>query len=88
MSETLPKAAREAAKKDRRIVQLVTYPDGWVSNSYRYRAPGQRTIWERKPGNGHWHTVRFEDIDRKRAHGQGPRWAGLSEKGGRLAVGY
>ena len=83
---TLPTDAKTAARKDKRIVEINVYPDGWVPNSYRWRSPGVRHVYRRN-GSGHWKHVATIDIDRKRPHGDGPSWIGKSATGGRLASG-
>ena len=83
-SHTLPAAAKRAAHRDSRIVEIHTYPDGWVPNSYRWRAAGRRIVWRRN-GPRHWIVDRVETIDRKRSGGNGPDWVCLSAAGGRLA---
>ena len=81
---TIPTAAKKTARKDSRIVEIVVYPDGWVSNSYKWRAPGERHAYRRN-GSGHWKHIRTDAIDRKRSGGSGPDWVAFSESGGRLA---
>ena len=70
---------KEIFASDDRICSVIVYHDGFVPNSYRWPAPGRRTRYSR---NGE---KVEEKYDRKRSHGNGPRWVALSEKGGRLA---
>ena len=81
----MPKAARAAARRDSRIVEVSVYPDGWVPNSYRYRCPGEKHTFRKS--NGRWKHVGVSEIDRKRSGGHGPEWVAHSERGGRLASG-
>ena len=81
---TAPDAAKKAARKDKRIVQIRVFPDGWLPNSYNWPAAGRRFIFERN-GARQWRLARVEGIDRKRAHGEGPEWTAVSERGGTLA---
>lgn len=81
---TAPADAKTAARKDHRIVTIHEYPDGWVPNSYSYRAPGLRRVFQRN-GSGHWIHVASETVDRKRSGGNGPRWVALTRAGGRVA---
>ena len=83
-SDAAPEAAKVAARKDRRIVEINDYPNGWVSNSYKWRAPGTRRVFRRN-GSGHWVHVANTPIDRKRSGGNGPAWIAMSEAGGRVA---
>ena len=75
-----PADAIAAAEADSRIVEIATYPDGWVPNSYRFRAPGRRVIFGR--ADGFAAPVRTEAIDRKRSNGRGPDWVGITANGG------
>ena len=72
------KQMAERVKRDPRIVTVRYYDDGWVSNSYRYAAPGTGTEYS---ANG---KATFT-YDRKRSGGKGPRWVAFSARGGRLA---
>lgn len=86
----IPTDALKAARKDPRIVKIVAYTDGWVSNSYRWPAFGllhywQRPTSDRKPRRRWTHAV--GEYDRKRPFGRGPHWVAFSSAGGRLASG-
>ena len=79
----VPKAAKSAARKDQRIVEIRAYPDGWVANNYKYAILGKRHTWVKKYKR--WVYQGYETIDRKKPYGRGPVWVGLSANGGRLA---
>ena len=83
----LPKAAAKAAAKDKRITAVTVYADGFVPNSYRYPCPGKCHRFERNPDTQRFRYAGSTTYDRKRTHGVGPNWVGLSAKGGRLASG-
>ena len=80
MTEYINKAM-ELHAKDERIVDVTFYLDGWVPNSYRYRAPGNSVVVRINDGKP---TAHESGYDRKRRHGQGPAVVALSAKGGRL----
>ena len=84
MTITIPADAKRAAAKDKRIVNIIVYPDGWVPNSYKWRAPGRSASFRRN-GCGHWKIAGTATIDRKRSSGSGPEWVAMSDKNGRLA---
>jgi len=65
--------------RDERIAYVVEYQSGWVSNSYKWRAPGSAKIYYRDGKTS------SKPYDRKRPYGMGPRWVAFSEKHGRLA---
>lgn len=72
----------DAIDADPRIQAAVIYCDGWVPNSYRYRAPG-RCVRLTRTEDG-WRAEE-DSYDRKRSHGRGPHWVAFSARGGRLA---
>jgi hypothetical protein len=87
LQDTLTEYVEKALKlyeEDNRIAQVTYYLDGWVANSYRYRAPGKciRVIIDQ-----HGATAKESSYDRKRAHGRGPQWVAMSAVGGRLQGG-
>lgn len=67
---------------DTRVRTVLWYPEGFVANSYKYAAPGNRVVWNRN-ANGDI-TKHVQIYDRKRSNGWGPTFVALSEKGGRL----
>ena len=69
---------KEIFAKDPRIVSIRVYHDGWVPNSYKYRAPGKMTVYF------HTGSISSAEYDRKRSHGQGPHLVAFSAAGGRL----
>ena len=79
-------AARVRAlhRKERQPAKVYHYPDGWVPNAYRWKAPGLRHEWPVRDGRVAWSERVLVDIDRKRPNGRGPKWAVLTPKGGRL----
>lgn len=74
-----PSKVQTMFNSDERIVRVVYYENGWVPNSYKWRAPGSCTVYLRDG------TVKPDTYDRKRSGGAGPLMVGFSEKGGRLA---
>ena len=84
--EKPPKDAIAAAAKNPKIVSIVTYPEGFVPNAYKWAAPGVRLIFHRNK-SGKWVHAKNENYDRKRSGGRGPWWIGKSVKDGRLAGG-
>ena len=82
----LPDAAKRAARRDKRIVEIAVTPDGWLPNAYKWPSAGRRATSQRN-GSGQWKCRRVETIDRKRSHGDGPLWIGRSAAGGALARG-
>ena len=86
-SKTLPVAARDACRKDKRIVKVVVYDAGFVPNSYRFPAPAFARQFSRNPFTGRMRFDLHVNYDRKRSSGSGPYWVAFSAKGGRLASG-
>lgn len=81
-----PPKAVSAHRRDKRIVKISVYLDGWVPNSYSWPAEGTRVDWERND-KGYWiRTLR--SYDRKRSNGEGPFWVAFSKRNGRLASCY
>lgn len=70
--KAVTRALRDATKSDRLTTgaTVTHYPDGWVSNGYRYPAPGRAIEVEIAPFGV---TVAERSIDRKRSGGNGPR---------------
>ena len=83
---TCPEDAKKSARCDKRIVEIFFYPDGWVPGAYNWPAPGRRVVFARNKSR-QWVQSYIEPIDRKRPHGEGPAWVGMSENLGRLASG-
>lgn len=89
-----PESMAAAIKADARIECAISYPDGFVPLSYKWRAPGTRIVFMRVDTDEHglngwsskW-TWMAEEYDRKRSFGRGPSWVCLSKDGGVLASG-
>lgn len=84
--EGLPHTATAIADDDTRITSIVVYPDGWVSNSYKWPKNGRKLTYVRN-SNGQWEKATEGKVNMRRSYGEGPLWVGFSEKGGRLASG-
>ena len=75
------RTVRGLMRRDKRIVHVRSYDDGWVANAYHYAAPGNFREWWLKDGELKHRTGSY---DRKRPHGIGPNWVAFSAAGGRL----
>jgi hypothetical protein len=82
MPQHVPTNIDDIFASDARIVEVRVYDAGFVPNSYKYRAPGEGTLY-RKIAADRVEVYSFI-YDRKRSHGRGPRLVAVSAKGGRL----
>ena len=80
MTEYIAQATK-LHQEDPRITKVVFYLDGWVPNSYRYRAPGNSVVVRIADGKPE---ANESGYDRKRSHGNGPRMVAFSARNGRL----
>jgi hypothetical protein len=65
--DTIEMMLNTVVKKNDQIKYLRVYPEGFVPNSYRYRAPGTRILYSVDTGE-----YTTEGYDRKRSRGAGP----------------
>ena len=74
---------RAIRRRDPRVYSVRVYHDGFVSNAYKWPAPGEFTdYW--LGDDGKTILTYAGTYDRKRAHGRGPDVVVMSDKGGRL----
>lgn len=71
-------AIRDANNHGRKAAYAHVYLNGFVPNSYKWKAPGTRLVVF---ADGRFRT---ETYDRKRSNGKGPNMVLFSEKGGRV----
>ena len=81
----IPPAAKTAARKDQRIIEICAYPDGWVANAYKYSILGHKHTWRKV--NARWTYMGYTMVDRKKPYANGPAWVCFSKNKGRLASG-
>jgi hypothetical protein len=74
----MPPEIRAIFNADPRVACVTHALDGFVPNSYHYRAPGTRRRWQR---DGSFTTEKY---DRKRSYGRGTAIVAWSAKGGCL----
>lgn len=78
------KQRRKIFTSDPRIVSICEYPEGFLPNAYKWRAPGTRYVSRIVDGRLKRTT---QSYDRKRSGGRGPTWTALSERSGVILSG-
>ena len=76
----VPETIQRIFDSNPNVVKVTVAEDGFVPNSYKWPAPGTRTVYMR---NG---VIRQEKYDRKRSYGKGNQIVAWTAKGGHVDI--